>query len=41
MKQVDISLALKVLGSWIDRMERHGNKDDFLMQFKHAYLRIN
>jgi hypothetical protein len=41
MIQKDIQLALKIVGLWIDRMERHGNKDDVLMEFKHAYLRIN
>ena len=41
MNQSDLSLALLTLGLWIDRMEKWGNKDNMLMQYKHAYLRIN
>ena len=41
MKQEDISVALHVLGYWIERMEKEGVSDKTLMPFKHSYLRIN
>jgi len=37
----DLASILLMLGIWIDEMEEKGWKDDFLMQFKHLYLRLN
>jgi len=37
----DFASILLMLGVWIDTMEEKGWNDDFLMQFKHLYLRLN
>lgn len=41
MRREDISLALHILGYYIEQKEKEGFNPDFVLQLKHAWLRIH